>query len=167
MSSADTWNEAGDWGEDDAPTAPLPVQTPSDDAAESQATGRDSEEAQTPQLYFGSVDEFVREYLRDVYRRPISGRGNGNVWAARWWAYPEAVIRLEALWRAWEHLRQDPSTGMSVWYRDHADHHMPILLHPDGPFAGLADEATSTRRGDPLPYEAPPAGMFLDARETS
>ncbi|WP_216666160.1 DUF4913 domain-containing protein [Actinomyces faecalis] len=26
--------------------------------------------------------------------------------------------------RSWEHPRQDPATGMSVWLRDHADHHM-------------------------------------------
>lgn len=32
-------------------------------------------------------------------------------------------------------LRQDPTTGISVWFRDHADHHMAVLLDPDsGPF---------------------------------
>ena len=53
-------------------------------------TSNDSpgQEAQT-QLYYGSVDEFVREYLRHhVYRRAINGRS-----------------------RAWEHLWMDPSTG--------------------------------------------------------
>ena len=34
-----------------------------------------------PTLYYGSVDEFVREYLRTVYRRAINGRS--RVWAAR------------------------------------------------------------------------------------
>ncbi len=48
-----------------------------------------------PTLYYGSVDEFVREYLRHVYRRRIDGRH--RVWAARWWEHDEAVIRLEAL----------------------------------------------------------------------
>lgn len=115
-----------------------------------------------PGLYYGSVDEFVRDYLRNVYRRKISGNGMGRVWAAEWWKYDEAVIRLEALWRAWEHLRQEPTTGMSVWWRDHADHHMAALMDSDGPFAGAED---SCKRGEPLPYLAPPPGMFPDVRE--
>ena len=86
-----------------------------------------------PGLYYGSVDEFLRDYLRHTYQRSINGRS--RVWDARWWEHAEAVIRLEALWRAWEHLRLDPTTGTSVWLRDHADHHMPILMDPDGPFA--------------------------------
>lgn len=116
------------------------------------------------QLYYGSVDEFVREYLRQVYRRAINGRS--RVWAARWWEYDEAVIRLEALWRAWEHLRLDAATGMSVWFRDHADPHMAALMDPDGPFAA-ADANTETnhaRKGQLLPYESPPAGLFPDVR---
>lgn len=114
-------------------------------------------------LYYGSIDEFVREYLRNVYRRRIDGRH--RCWAGEWWRYDEAVIRLEALWRAWEHLRQDPATGMSVWWRDHADHHMTILMDPDGPFARATEGADNVcKRGEPLPYVAPPEGMFPDVR---
>jgi hypothetical protein len=119
-----------------------------------------------PALYYGSVDEFVREYLRNVYRRHIAGRGEHRVWAAEWWKYDEAVIRLEALWRSWEHLRQDPATGMSVWWRDHADHHMTVLLDPqNGPFGPVDGERDRNTPGAPLPYAAPPAGMFPDVRE--
>lgn len=28
---------------------------------------------------------------------------------------------MEALWRAWEHLRLDGATGISVWFKDHAE----------------------------------------------
>lgn len=122
------------------------------------------EEERPPELVYGSVDEFVREYLRHVYRRATSEQ---RVWAARWWEYDEAVIRLEALWRAWEHLRLDPSTGMSVWWRDHADHHMAVLMDPEGPFAAsdrYGDE-NGADKGAPLPYEAPPAGLFPDVRK--
>lgn len=114
-------------------------------------------------LFYGNVDEFVREYLRHMYKRRIDGRT--RVWAAQWWSYGEAIARLEGLWRAWESLRQDPSTGMSVWWRDHADYHMPMLFDPDGVFADAADNPANTnRRGEPLPYEPPPAGMFVDLR---
>ena len=113
-----------DWGEDYA-------EEPTGEAKPAEAAPDEA----VPTLYYGSVDEFVREHLRNVYRRRINGQR--TVWAARWWEYDEAVIRLEALWRAWEHLRLDAATGMSVWWRDHADHHMAVLLDPDGPFMGV------------------------------
>src|SRR5690606_35796777 len=115
----------------------------------------------------GSVDEFVREHLRHVYRRRIAGRGGSGLrWAGEWWKSDEAVIRLEALWRAWEHLRRDPATGMSVWWRDHADHHMAVLMSPEGPFAEAEGDLNQNKAGEPLPYIAPPEGMFPDIRET-
>ena len=116
-----------------------------------------------PQLYFGSVDEFVREKLRFVYRRRVAPTGPYR-WAAEWWRSPEAISRLEALWRAWEALRLEPSFGMSVWWRDHADHHMAMLLSPEGPFSESRDR---NEPGEPLPYAAPPEGMFFDVRERS
>ena len=55
---------------------------------------------------------------------------------------------------------------MSVWWRDHADHHMAVLLDPDGPFSDATEgEDNTNRRGDPLPYAAPPAELFLDERQ--
>lgn len=120
----------------------------------------DEHETEAPELHFGSVVEFYREFLRHAYKRAIDGQN--RIWAADWWEYDEALIRIEALWRAWEHLRLDPSTGMSVWLRDHADHHMPVLMDPDGAFAACDRKADKnrTRRGEPLPHEEPPAGLF-------
>ena len=111
-----------------------------------------------PRLYYGSVDEFVPAYLRQLYRRHVGPRAPCR-WAAEWWRYPEAIVRLEALWRAWEHLRLDPATGISVWLRDHADYHMGVLLSSDGPFK--RSEAAN-QDGAPLPYTPPPAGLFPD-----
>lgn len=142
------------------------VETAATDAVAQQLAAIDDEpepEETEPPLYYGSVDEFVREYLIGAYRRPLSP--GQRVWAAKWWEYDEAVIRLDALWRAWEKLRQDPSTGMSVWWRDHADHHMGVLFSPDGPFAGVKmDPASADQKGVPLPYTAPPEGLFPDER---
>jgi hypothetical protein len=53
-------------------------------------------------------------------------------------------------------------TGASVWWRDHADHHMRMLLDPQGPFSNSKDQ---NRPGDPLPYTAPPEGLFPDVRD--
>lgn len=92
-----------------------------------------SESSEPDTLVFGSVDEFVREQLSVTYRRVV-GPSNRTArrWAAQWWRYPEAIARLEALWRSWEHLRLDGATGSSTWWRDHLDHHMPILMSADG-----------------------------------
>jgi hypothetical protein len=68
-----------------------------------------------------------------MYRRSLSGPG------ATWCPNGGATLKptpLEALWRSWEHLRLDPATGVSVWLRDHLDHHMGVLLDADGPFKG-------------------------------
>jgi hypothetical protein len=148
-----------EWANDELADEGIEAQTVAVDD-EADAAGAEAR----PTLYYGSVDEFVREYLRHVYRRRIDGRN--RVWAARWWEHDEAVIRLEALWRAWEHLRQDPATGMSVWWRDHADHHMAMLMSPEGPFSAADPGAkeNQTRKGDSLPYQPPPAALFPDVR---
>lgn len=130
------------------------VEAPADD------TPPATDAATEPTLFFGSVDEFVRERLRYTYSRRVGPQGP-NRWAAEWWRYPEAISRLDALWRSWEALRLEPTFGMSVWWRDHADHHMRMLMSPEGPFADSRDE---NKGGDPLPYTAPPAGMFVDVR---
>ena len=116
---------------------------------------------QPPELYYGSIDQFVREMIVPVFRRQVGERA-ARRWAAEWWRNAEAIIRLEALWRSWEHLRLDPATGISVWLRDHADHHLAVLMDPDGPFKKSVDEA---RPGEPLPYTAPPEGLFPDLRD--
>lgn len=117
-------------------------------------------ESAPPALYYGSVDEFVRDFLVPVFSRQVGDRA-ARRWSAEWWRNPEAIVRLEALWRSWEHLRLDPATGMSVWLRDHADHHLGVLWDTEGPFAKSTNQA---RPGQPLPYTAPPEGLFPDVR---
>jgi hypothetical protein len=49
-----------------------------------------------------------------------------------------------------------------VWLRDHADHHLGVLMSPTGPWALSKDTAGPD---EPLPYEAPPEGLFPDVRD--
>ncbi|MGV8885501.1 MAG: DUF4913 domain-containing protein [Microbacteriaceae bacterium] len=116
--------------------------------------------AAVPQLLFGSVDEFVRNKPRYTYTRRVGTQGTSR-WDANWWKNPEAISRLDALWRAWEALRLDGTFGMSIWWRDHADHHTRILMSPDGSFAASRIQNAD---GEPLPYNSPPVGMFVDVR---
>lgn len=120
------------------------------------------EQDATPTLYFKNVDEFVREFICPTFRRHVGEEGRADLrWRARWWDSAEAIIRLEALWRSWEQLRLDPATGTSVWLRDHADPHLSVLMSPMGPWKTSKDTATVD---EPLPYEAPPDGLFRNER---
>ena len=53
--------------------------------------------------YFATLPEWIEQWLLPVYRRSV--RGHERVWCPEWWRHPEAVARLDALWRAWEHLQ--------------------------------------------------------------
>jgi hypothetical protein len=105
---------------------------------------------------YATVEDFVRELLAPMYRRALDGTDRS--WCPEWWRHAEAISRLDALWRAWEHLRLDPDTGMSVWFRDHADHHMAVLLDSEGPFKRCSK---GHRALDELPLEPAPEGLFM------
>lgn len=149
-------SDLGEWDEDEVDVDPETGEI-------LDVLDQDAPDPGPPPLYYGSVDEFVREMIVPVFRRKIGDRSDFR-WDADWWRHPEALIRLEALWRAWEHLRLDPATGMSVWLRDHLDHHLPILLSQEGPFGKAKD---TSEHGDPLPYNPPPEGLFTDVREAA
>jgi len=123
----------------------------------------ETEEAPAPELVYGSTQEWLTEWLLPTYRRYISPNGSQSTWCPSWWMHAEAVIRLEALWRAWEYLRLDGQTGSSVWWKDHADYHLATLLDPQGPFHGC----TSAGHGElheQFPVNPAPAGFFPDVR---
>lgn len=109
-----------------------------------------------PALVYATLDDFVRDFLCQVFRRNIGPHTSAR-WSARWWESAEAIMRLEAVWRSWEHLRTDPALGVSVWLREHADYHLGLLMAADGPFRASEDTATTA---DPLPYQPPPQGLF-------
>lgn len=108
-----------------------------------------------PKLVYASVIEWFDQWMRHMYKRVLTGRG-APCWDPEWWQHDEALSRLDALWRAWEHLRLDAATGLSAWWRDHADHHMSVLMSEHGPFG-----ASQVRcdRGEPLPHTNPPEGI--------
>lgn len=137
-----------EWGDDDR-DADVDVDNESGEAVEPKR-----------ELYYATLDQFVDQYLRHVYARQIDGQS--RVWAAEWWRYPEACVRLSALWRAWEELRHDGAFGMSVWFRDHADHHMPVLMDPQGPFVAASVHADENKcgKGEPLPHLPAPDGLL-------
>lgn len=111
-----------------------------------------------PQLLYPTVEAWVTDWLSPGFRRSTAALNSTHRWCSDWWKHGEAVSRLDALWRAWEHLRLDPATGLSVWYRDHCSHHMAVLMDPDGPFANCKEGHKPETV--PLPVTPAPIGLF-------
>ncbi len=97
---------------------------------------------------FGSLEEWVADVFAATYARRSTPTFR---WCAQWWRHPEAIARLEALWRSWEALRTDPLLGIASWHASHLDQQLPILSDP-------------TRHFDPeqpyLPVQPAPAGWW-------
>lgn len=112
-----------------------------------------------PEPVYPTVEAWVVEFLAPTIRRRPTRSG---VWCPQWWRHAEAVSRLEALWRAWEFLRLDGTTGMSVWWRDHLNPHLADLIDQDrSPFAQCTANG-HVGEEDPLPVELAPADWWGD-----
>lgn len=112
-----------------------------------------------PETRFASLPEFVSEFLVQIWRKELLA----GCWCDQWWEHPEAVLRLEAVWDAFEALRLEPGTGVSVWTRDHLDYHMRVLTTREtSPFYRC--DLTKQRHHTPeaWPTANAPAGMFRD-----
>jgi hypothetical protein len=111
--------------------------------------------------FYPDVAAFVAGFLAPVFAREWHEQDTERRWCSSWWLHTEAVVRLEALWKAWETLRHDPGTGASSWLRDHADPTLQALTHPLGPFARCKPGRHHTL--PPLVLDPPPPGLFSPA----
>jgi len=122
--------------------------------------GEEDEQEATPA--YADLADWVYLELAQLVERRVRGKeanvldGRTNVrWCASWWRHPEVVSRLTAMWHAWEELRHDSGTGMSVWWRDHFDPHWAVLTSETGPMS----RCTTAECDGPvpaLPIVAPP-----------
>jgi hypothetical protein len=141
-------NDAGEdlsidlWEIDDDGAAPV--------AADAAAKAPEEEKPVYPTL-----NAFVADHLSPLIRRRLNG--SARTWCPAWWRHAEAISRLDAVWRAWEHLRQDPLLGMSTWWLYHCDPHLTVLMDADnGPLAACTTKNGHTDRPfPPLPLETP------------
>ena len=100
------------------------------------------------------VQTWVELVYTPTFPRKIS---QTTRWCASWWAHPEAIVRLTALWQSWEAARLvTDGSGMADWLRNYFDALNPVLLSPEGPFCSCTPDRHA---GDqtPLPVTAPPA----------
>ena len=113
-------------------------------------------ESGTRTLYATSV-EWVEGYLAVVYWRRLGPR---YIWCRYWWAHPEAVVRLEAMWRAWEKMRrEDPLAGIAKWFVEIGDPMMRELFDPDGPFKGC-NETRHREKSEDMSLPTVPLGVL-------
>jgi hypothetical protein len=113
------------------------------------------------ELVYDSAIEFFAELLAPSYVRDVN-EGAELAWCPEWYKHPEALIRMEAIWRAWEHLRLEPALGISSWWLNHADPHMRVLMDKEGPFKKCAYDGhkKQTPEKSALPHVAPELGIF-------
>lgn len=110
-----------------------------------------------PETRFASLPEFVSEFLVQIWRKELLA----GCWCDQWWEHPEAVLRLEAIWDAFEALRIEPGTGVSVWIRDHLDYHMRVLTTREtSPFYRCDITKKRHHTPDAWPAVEAPPGMF-------
>lgn len=84
---------------------------------------------------FPDLESWVHEFFVLTF-----GRHSENLrWCAQWWDHPEAVFRLDALWRTWEAASLDPVRGVADWIQNRLDPNLVELFSVDGPFALCAD----------------------------
>lgn len=119
----------------------------------------DSSCEQDSETVFPNMGEFVHSWLLRVINRTVDNQN--TFWCSEWWKHPEAVCRLDTLWRSWEEERNNMST-FTNWWRDRLDYHMSVLMSPTGPFRycsdGFHDSASYAR--DAFPIKEPPVGLF-------
>lgn len=129
--------------------------------ADEPAPAKDTKAA--PKMRYANLGEFVTYFFAETYARHI-GTGNGSrTWCPWWWKHPEAIVRLDAIWRAWEHLRLQPDLGLSIWLLHHVDPHMAVLFSAQGPFKGCSEARGHNPSSQPLPnVEADPAIFAAD-----
>ncbi|MCZ2404392.1 DUF4913 domain-containing protein [Paenarthrobacter sp. Z7-10] len=112
-------------------------------------------------MYTNPVEFFV-ELLAPSYVREVN-EGAQLAWCPEWYKHPEALIRMECIWRAWEHLRLEPALGLSTWWLNHADPHMRVLMDKEGPFKKCAYDGHTLPRTPglaTLPHVEPETGIF-------
>ncbi|RZU12691.1 uncharacterized protein DUF4913 [Kribbella rubisoli] len=107
---------------------------------------------------FADLESWVHEFFVLTFGR-CAEQGR---WCAQWWDHPEAVLRLDALWRSWEVASLDPIHGVADWIRNYLDPNLVQLCSDGGPFARCAEER---HRPTPvLPVCPPPDGFGAPPR---
>lgn len=92
---------------------------------------------------YRNADEFVEHFLRNAVERRVNTANNSSLrWDPRWRRHPEVVLRLDALWKAFEGAVASTDPGaMSRWWIHDFDPHMRVILEGEsGPMSNEHDQ---------------------------
>ncbi|WP_067723464.1 DUF4913 domain-containing protein [Nocardia yamanashiensis] len=78
---------------------------------------RNSDDEQEDDYLFADVEDWVKSWLGPATAMKLSDGGRGHVWCKEWKFHPPVVVRLDALWRAWEKARRSGDDhAMIAWF---------------------------------------------------
>lgn len=101
---------------------------------------------------YSNCYEFFEEFLRNAIERRVNheGAGRGLRWDPDWRRHPEIVLRMQALWEAWEGARiSEAPDAMSSWWIHHLDPHLSRML--EGTYGPMSPDHDSEGVLPPLP----------------
>lgn len=111
-------------------------------------------------LAFSSLPAFVEEFFLEVC---FHGQDPAAAWCPKWWDHEDVVLRLEALWDAFEALRTEPGIGTAVWIRDYLDPTIAAITNREtGPFRQCDPRRDLHHPLPKLTCEPAPVGMFVE-----
>lgn len=143
------------------PTPPRPA-TPEPRSGAEESGGEESggeESGGEPQRRYSSMADWVDQWLSEVVHNHFD---RDHHWCAQWWRHEEVVVRLVALWDAWESARiSDDPSAMSGWWVSHFDAHWRALTAGNGPLhLCTPDKHVSHGKPRNLPHIPMPDGWL-------
>jgi len=126
------------------------------------------ETEETPEPAFRTVYDFYEGIYGPLYEhydsRPgvLAQRGTAPIrWCRQWWNHESVMMRLTALWQAYEVAYAEGGGAVSTWMLDHADRHFDRIMAEGGPLSECrADHGHNMTR---YPVDPLPEGLNLDA----
>ncbi|MEQ4568505.1 DUF4913 domain-containing protein [Paenarthrobacter sp. CAP02] len=139
---------------------------PSPDADEPEP--EPGEETPEPEPAFRTVYDFYEGVYGPLYEHfdsnpgVLQQRGTAPIrWCRQWWNHESVMMRLTALWQAYEVAYAEGGGAVSTWMLDHADRHFDRIMAEGGPLSECrSDHGHKMTR---YPVDPLPEGLNLDA----
>lgn len=127
-----------------------------------------AEETPDPEPAFRTVYDFYEGIYGPLYEHHDSSpgvlaqRGTAPIrWCKQWWNHESVMMRLTALWQAYEVAYAEGGGAVSTWMLDHADRHFDRIMAEGGPLSECrSDHGNNMTR---YPVDPLPEGLNLDA----
>ncbi|CAH0300073.1 DUF4913 domain-containing protein [Rhodococcoides fascians] len=123
----------------------------------------DSDPEKAASTKFSSFDAWFETWLSAIVARKLSSSaGKNRVFCPRWFEHPEVVVRLHALWTAWEAASAaEDGAAMSAWWVHHADPQLRTMLDAEhGPMYLCSRDSHQKTPPIRLNLAQSPAGWF-------